>query len=391
MKLRVLLNNRTEAKIANGMDLYRMVIPYLPLAEYEVKALSTDEFDTTDLDGDVYIMNRSREYFRAKRVKEAGKLLIIDIDDYWVLPTWHPLRPERLKAQLDWAKKNPERVVKPEEVTAMQRLYVTEINASENIVKSMKIADVVTCSTEHLAEVIRKELNIEPLVIRNTIHPSVVQFQGQKSKSRFTRFGWIGGSFHGRDVALMYDGLRRLHGDKKEAGKYQILSSFNDTPEYREIEKIMTNGYKVVSPEYREWLLQFTTHGDHIGLHEPYRRMWNAHVTEYGYAYEDIDVALIPLASGKFTSCKSELKLIEAGWTGCAAIVSDVMPYSPWLKHGHNCLTTKGTNGWYSAMKILINNPEYRAELAYNLQQTIVENFHTGEQAEKIRTKLKQL
>jgi glycosyltransferase involved in cell wall biosynthesis len=100
--------------------------------------------------------------------------------------------------------------------------------------------------------------------------------------------------------------------------------------------------------------------------------------------YEDIDVALIPLKHGKFNSHKSELKLIEAGTTGCAAIVSNVEPYKAYLKDGYNCLTTSETNGWYRSMKRLINEPNLREDLAGNLALTIAENFNPAAESHKL-------
>jgi glycosyltransferase involved in cell wall biosynthesis len=277
-----------------------------------------------------------------------------------------------------------------DEVNAVRQAYNREKNSIDNTLESAKLADIVTVTTETLQAELAK-IGINSIVIKNTIHPSSAQFSTYKNKSNRLRFGWVGGSFHRRDVALMYDGLRRLHGDPAEKGKYQILMSFNTTSEYIEQERVVTNNYTICTPAYRDYLKKYIREGGHVGNDETYKRLWNLGVMDYGAMYQQIDVALIPLQHGKFNSCKSELKLIEAGTTGCAAIVSDVEPYKKWLKHGYNCLTTEGTNGWYTAMKVLLNNPELRQEITNNLAKTISENFDTFKENNILATELNKI
>lgn len=369
---------------ANGMDWYRLVMPYFSLQdEYTIVTLSETDFDVNPIDCDIYVMNRSREYFRAERVKKEGKKLIIDIDDFWTLPTWHDLNPKKMQQRLKVYEKQKD--VDQIALNQYRRLTNLEINAEANIIKSMQIADVVTCTNEQLAEKI-KPINPNVRVIRNTIHKSFQQYTKDKQRSKRLTFGWLGGSFHLRDVALMFNGITKLHRDKAEAGKYQFLSSYNgDSGEYREIEKVFTCNYSYVSPEYAELLKYNKPVSIHMGLNENYRRLWNVPVTEYGLLYENINVALIPLQHGTFNSMKSELKLVEAGMTGCAAIVSDVMPYKKWLKHGKNCLVTEGTNGWYTAFKMLLNNPNLLEDIRSGLSETIEQEFNNETEAQKLR------
>lgn len=369
---------------ANGMDWYRLVMPYFSLQdEYTIVTLSETDFDVNPLDCDIYVMNRSREYFRAERVKKEGKKLIIDIDDFWTLPTWHDLNPKKMQERLKIYEKQKD--VDQIALNQYRRLTNLETNAEANIIKSMQIADVVTCTNDQLAWQISK-YNPKVHVIRNTIHKSFKQYTKDKQRSKRLTFGWLGGSFHLRDVALMFNGITKLHRDKAEAGKYQFLSSYNgDSGEYREIEKVFTCNYSYVSPEYAELLKYNKPVSIHMGLNENYRRLWNVPVTEYGLLYENINVALIPLQHGTFNSMKSELKLVEAGMTGCAAIVSDVMPYKEWLKHGKNCLVTEGTNGWYTAFKMLLNNPNLLEDIRSGLAETIEQEFNNETEAQKLK------
>lgn len=380
--IRLVLSNDVSPVIANGMDLYRLVLPYSGVIEEhgQMLCMSQEEFNTTPCDADVYVMNRPYS-FQAKKVKDAGKFLIVDVDDYWVLPTWHKIHPKNLAKELERAKSGG---FDPQSVKAVQRAYDREVAQEKNTLDSCRLADVVTCTTEVLRAKFAK-IGIDAVVIKNTIPKDVIMFTTEKQRHNRMRFGWIGGAFHIRDVSLMYGGIRNLRNDKSEVGKWQILSTFNHTSEYAEIEKIITDGYKTCSKEYTEYLLKYTRTGSHMGNDEHYKRLWAMPPSEYGVMYEQVDVALIPLQHGEFNSCKSELKLIEAGSTGCAAIVSDVLPYAPYLNHGVNCLVAKGSNGWYTAMKYLLNNPHMVKVLADNLAQTIRENFDHQHEANKLK------
>lgn len=393
MKVGILLNNKEQALPVNGMDLYRMIFPYYTLTadpDFELHLMSTDEFDMNPLTYDVYVMNRSRELFRAERVKKEGKKLIVDIDDYWILPSWHPINPKVLDKAIKAAESHAQKRKDTESINNAKRIRNIEINAPANIIQSMRIADHVTCSVPQLAERI-KEYNPNVTVIKNTIPDKAHRYTTQKTRSKFLRFGWLGGTFHGRDVGIMFEGMLKLHRDSAERGKYQFLSSFNLVREYIEIEKTFTCNYRFISKEYRELLTQYKPVAQHMGLHEPYRRIWSVPVEEYGSLYEEVDVSMIPLQHGTFNSMKSELKLVEAGATGCAAIVSDVMPYKPYLKHGVNCLKTSGTNGWYTAFKIMLNNPNLVADLREGLRETVRTEFDNETEANKLKQILKQL
>lgn len=383
--IRLVLHNKTQPYINNGMDLYRLAMPYSEVIEEQGQliAMSLDEFDMMPCDADVYVMNRP-ELFRAKKVKALGKFLIVDVDDYWNLPTWHRLHPGNHAKYIDQLEKQRLNEDQKKELENIKKVNEREKRQAAETIEACRIADVVTCATETLRAQLDK-LGIEAHVIKNSIHPNVSMFSTYKQPSDVTRFGWIGGNYRKRDVALMYGGLRALHNDRSERGKYQIVSAFNNNNEYVEIEKILTDGYKNCSPDYIKYLLKYTRVGSHIGGDEPYQRLWNMSPTEYGVMYEQVHVALIPHRHGMFNSCKSELKLIEAGVTGCAAIVSNVLPYAPYLKHGVNCLVTEGEKGWYSAMKRLINRPDEVKMLADNLRQTVLDNFDTRTEANKLK------
>jgi len=96
-------------------------------------------------------------------------------------------------------------------------------------------------------------------------------------------------------------------------------------------------------------------------------------VTEYGKAYNYIDVSLIPLASSVFTPFKSEIKMLEAGAHRNAVIVQNALPYNALPKNVGHWINDE--SDWYKAIKKMINEPNYRQDKADALEYYTRTNF----------------
>ena len=123
--------------------------------------------------------------------------------------------------------------------------------------------------------------------------------------------------------------------------------------------------------------------------------------------YNDIDVLLVPLDENRFNSFKSELKLIEAGMMGKAAVVSDFGAYrigttNFFEKGGNinpegNCIMIdkmKAHKDWAKAIEKLVKNPEYVEMLRTNLYNTVKDKYDihnvTKERAEWYKSIVKR-
>ncbi len=102
-----------------------------------------------------------------KLCRKEGIKLIVDNDDWWVLPPTHPL------------------------------LGVYSNQMRERIVRSMKAADEVWVTNKHLASKVKK-YNTNIRIIPNAI--SVPTWQVERKPSEEVRFGYIGGNHHALDV-----------------------------------------------------------------------------------------------------------------------------------------------------------------------------------------------
>ena len=133
-----------------------------------------------------------------------------------------------------------------------------------------------------------------------------------------------------------------------------------------EYERIITDDYRIVSPQYKEWLNRFTPNAKYpFEEEEPYKRRWTKGIMSYCTHYNDIDVLLVPLDSNVFNLYKSELKLIEAGMLNKAVIVSDYGPY----KIGTENFIDKNSKIVPNGNCILIDNNLQIKTLQFNIKK----------------------
>jgi glycosyltransferase involved in cell wall biosynthesis len=98
-------------------------------------------------------------------------------------------------------------------------------------------------------------------------------------------------------------------------------------------------------------------------------------VNEFAYMYDSCHVMLAPLRKNLFNECKSEIKVVEAGWKGKAVIASNIEPY----KKFDNIILIdehKGHKDWYKAIKFLVNNPDKVMMFQQNLHNEVKEKHN---------------
>jgi glycosyltransferase involved in cell wall biosynthesis len=85
-----------------------------------------------------------------------------------------------------------------------------------------------------------------------------------------------------------------------------------------------------------------------------------------------MDCALAPLCNDKFSLCKSNLKVLEAGAFSLPIICSNAKPYMEFIDKGL-VLTPKGD--WDGCIRGLIDNPKKGIELGKRLNEYVRENY----------------
>lgn len=322
-----------------------------------------------------------------KELRSRGVILIMDLDDYWEPSQHHPLYE----------------LVKNEKM-------------SEKIVKNLTLVDYVTTTTDIFAEHIKK-YNKNVFVIPNAIDPSNKMWASEVEKNRedLCRISWIGGSSHYYDLKLMENDIRMIYNNKELKDKFQFILCGFDTrgtvteqfedgsqktrpirPEetiWCKFEQIFTANYDGLNDhsEYANWLKKVVKTGYQDEYSKPYVRRWTLPLTQYGKHYDYCDVCLAPLEEKEliksisgdrwrtnyFNEVKSELKIIEAGMKKKVLIAQDFGIYKELIKNDENgiLVNSKDKNGWYKAIKKVINDKEYRERLANNLHSFVMNNY----------------
>lgn len=275
-----------------------------------------------------------------ERLQSLGVKVVLDVDDYWILPGWHKLK------------------------RAYEHFEIPKL-----IVDNIRAADYVTTPNKLLAQYIAHE-NKGVTVLPNCADKYQPQFRVENIESDKLRFGWVGGVYHRQDIEPLERSMQKLWADEDLKGKWQLcLGGFNVNPEYKSIEQIFTCGYKSLELDYKEYLEEFTQLIEHAAYNQPYKRLWAKTAFEYVSMYNELDVALIPLRDNNFNTCKSALKVVEAAAMGKCVIVSDTYPYKD-ICNSQNSIVishSRPHKEWYEAIKLLIDNPYKAQDLANQL------------------------
>lgn len=315
-----------------------------------------------------------------KYFKENNIVTIMDIDDNWDVGQFHPLYASNKSMKV------------PEKLTT-----------------NLTLVDYVTTTTQIFADKIKK-YNKNVFVYPNAIDPEEDQYQPIKNDSGRIRFGFVMGSSHERDMEQFKGVINMLPKDVLNKiqivlcgydlrGNINVVDKNGNVIEQRKIkptesvwytyERNVTDEYRIVSPEYKDFLLKFLPNAQWPNVeNEPYRREWTKDVKEFAKHYRNIDVLLAPLDTNQFNEVKSELKFVEAGFTHTALICSDFGPYnlvgnSLFQKGGivneeGNCILidpAKKHKDWAKYIKKLVENPDLITLLQNNLYEFVKDTY----------------
>jgi glycosyltransferase involved in cell wall biosynthesis len=317
------------------------------------------------------------------RLKSLGVVSIMDLDDHWCPGTHHPAY-----------------------------LLIKNNKLDIKIENNLKLAQNVTTTTPIFAKEISK-FNKNVFVLPNAINPTEQQFIPNPEPSEKLRIGWLGGSSHLKDLEILNGLTNKLKGDGLLDKVQFVLCGFDLRGQHTDIdqvtgeqkvraikpmesvwylyEKIFTDDYRIVSPEYKKFLLKFVQEEYPDVKNEPYRRVWTKHISSYASNYNLFDISLAPLSEHNFNRVKSQLKVIEAGFHKKVVIAQNFGPYQIDVKNaiqygggfdetanGILIDTAKNHKDWYEAIKKLIKNPSMIPVLQENLNKTIKDTYSIG-------------
>ena len=361
-----------------GIKKFRVTDPHTALSKLgniDVE-FGGEIFDTnSSMDCDAVFVHSSvstNPMIMAKLKKFAkNKKLIVDVDDYWNVPTHHYL--------YHMFKKN---------------------DFAKNIINLLKTADLVTTTTKYLKTEL-SAYNKNVVVIPNSIDPNESQFIHNNIHSERFRLGMATGSSHMEDIKLMRSVLNKMVTKDKNNVQFvlagfdvkikdasgKIRSSYKDTI-WKKYEEVLTNNFSECSPEYTAFLRAAIPNKEYEKIeNETYRRIWTRPIQQYGTVYNEMDVSVAPLRLNKFNSLKSELKVIESGFHGIPIVCSNLNMYADVIEHGVNGFLVdekKSHKDFMKYINVLYNDANMRKEMGINLHETVNKRFNLLENT-KIR------
>lgn len=297
-----------------------------------------------------------------ERVKKLGIPFGLDLDDFWHLPEYHIIYNDYKK-----------------------------FNTPQLVVDSIKEAHFITCTTPIIAREIEK-YNNNVFIIENGIDTEQECWQPDLKKKERLRFGFYQGATHYEDLLLASTSVREIFKSEKLKDKYQIvLSGFDSYGKDSKgiypsmamcYESALTEGLKLLNPNYKNYLSRFMLEGNENYINENYWRLWKVPVDDWGFAYNFADVSVIPLIDNRFNRSKSELKLIEAGVKGKAVIVSDTQPYKL-LANDKNSFLAKRPIDFYNQIKYCIKNPNAVQDKSEQLREDVLAKYTLAKLTDK--------
>jgi len=316
----------------SGVGYHRQMLPLMNMKD--VYVLFTDFINDEVLERgfDIVMVNRfaygvpylAMIDFR----KRYGFKLVVDIDDYWILDPWHIL----------------------------YHSFPTK-----DIVAHIKAADLVTCTHEGLRRRIQP-LNKEVEILPNALPYGRDQFtdhripgsqMSEKVAPNAVRFVYAGGVTHERDIAILRYPLQRVANDivlKKRL--HFIMCGYDDS------NPTATEAWHRMIADY---LVGFKMPGYVRGPLMP---------DQYMAFYAEADATLAPLVPSTFNSCKSNLKVLEAGAKRIPIIVSNTPPYDtcPYA------IKVDRQGDWYRHIKAIAGDERYRQEAGEANHEWCVQN-----------------
>ena len=311
-------------------------------------------------------------------------------------------------------------------------------NNLQEIALKIGISATITNRGKKTSEIKGRVINnqYDSLVVNFTKHPSVSKHNKNtpliKTEDQYTRYYkgnvycvevknhiiyvrrngkamWVGNS-HLKDLEILNGIVSKLKGDGfmdkiqfvlcgfDIRGTHTDIDSVTGEQKVRNItpmesvwfryEKIFTDNYNTISPEYKNFLMRFTTDEYPDITNEPYRRVWTKPISTYASNYNLFDISLAPIEENIFNKVKSQLKVIEAGFHHKAIIAQDFGPYKIDLKNaikfgggfdetanGILIESRKNHKDWYTSIKKLIQNPEIVSILQENLHNTVKDTY----------------
>lgn len=305
---------------------------------------------------DIIVMHRpgSEEWFKfIKLIQKYGKLFVADYDDNPFKTS--PLNPFYAQIGVEeveyvWPDGRKEWLWRDGQISKQSGKVIfnieKNINFRETFRANFKKADMVTCTTDELAEEFKK-INPNTVVLPNLITPEWFPNIPNWDKKE-VRIGWQGGASHYEDLFFIQPVIERIL-KKHDNVKFVFFGDMRFKGLFKSCDQ-----NKI---EFHHWV-----------SHEVY---------PYKLSLLNCDIGLCPLIDNEFNRAKSAIKWMEYSMVNMASVAPNIPPYSKVIKDGETgLLCSENENQWEDAIDRLIGDSELRNTLAKNAKDDVLKNHN---------------
>lgn len=204
--------------------------------------------------------------------------------------------------------------------------YYSQNAVQENVKTCARLADLVTVSTEPLAEIMR-QFNPNTVVLPNFIEEDLLTIPRPRNPEVIV--GWAGSHTHKLDFKTTGEALDRL---------------------------------MVRNPDVR-----FMTIGANYAGHLPKNRVtarrWVPSVRKVYRHIAQFDIGMAPLVENVFNESKSYIKALEYAALGIPCVATKVYPYAEFIEHGVTGFLARTEDEWYGYLALLVNDDDLRRKM----------------------------
>jgi len=247
------------------------------------------------------------------------------MDKHDALPIWRRLKAtSRLVYEID------DDIFSVDKVNWQAHRVYSKPVPQDTVIHAAEVADLVTVTTEPLAEVMRR-FNPNVAVLPNHVHDEI--FDMLRPRRDKVVIGWAGGSSHGADMSMIAAQLRRILDQIPDTELHLIGTDYSDT-----IRRT----------------LRFTR--------------WEKDLLTY-YANIDFDIGIAPLTGTVFDRSKSCIKALEYAGLGIPVVASDCEPYRDFVIDGVTGYLVRHEHEWFKRLRELAQDEAMREEMGARAKQ----------------------
>lgn len=332
---------------------------------------------------DVVYCSRFISHYRTQKsmvdlLHANGVSVIVDTDDSWDIDATHVMHQA-------WSRD----LFKDKDGN-----IVSDGNTLKKWKESVIVADVVIVTNEQLKQKAQR-LNDNVYVVGNALNDArkdMVIAKHPDTENKIV-FGYLGSPTHQRDVKRLELGFNFLYNRHKDKFNVVLGGDVRKSAKTKEMMSKLKKGQTIVGVEvFKKYVRAFN--GGSQSEHDNFSTMPYYDVNTYMSYYNLINVSLVPLEKSNFNMYKSELKMIEAASMGCLMMVSDTMPYSPFLNDDIAVVVKdshKPEKAWKKALVNVVENPDEYLPRIVKAMQWYNDNYKLSDVNEKRRQIIDQL